>query len=82
MPKKEIKEAFSPPHSVKMVLLHSGALGVETPNAVYPLWPYASDYDLHEKAGGLPLCALAAPNVRIKMREVCNRAQKLCIPIK
>jgi len=41
-------------------------LGAETPNAFYPLWPYASDYDLHEKAGGLPLYALAAPNVRIK----------------
>ncbi len=30
----------------------------------YPLWPYAPIYDLHEKAGGLQLPALAAPNIR------------------
>ncbi len=31
----------------------------------HPLWPYASDYDLHDKAGGLPLSVLAAPNVHL-----------------
>ena len=28
-----------------------------------PLRPYASDYDLHEMAGGLPFSAITAPNV-------------------
>ena len=44
----------------------------------------ASDYDLHEMAGGLPLRTLAAPNVHLMSehrREVCNRARKSCIPI-
>ncbi len=43
----------------------------------------ASDYDLHEKAGGLPLLALAAPNVHRtskRRREVCNPDRKSNIP--
>ena len=28
-----------------------------------PLWPYASNYDLHEMAGGLPFAAITAPNI-------------------
>ncbi len=45
----------------------------------------ASDYDLHEMAGGLPLQTLAAPNVRLsskRRREVCNTARKSNIPNK
>ena len=44
----------------------------------------ASNYDLHEMAGGLPLRTLAAPNIHLMSkhrREVCNRARKSCIPI-
>ena len=37
----------------------------ETSHALDPLWPYASDYDLHQKAGGLPLASITAPNVRL-----------------
>jgi len=51
---------------------------------MHPLWPYASIYDLHEKAGGLPLLALAAPNVHPtskRGREVCNPGRKSNIPI-
>ena len=46
----------------------------------YPLWPYASNYDLHEKAGGSPLQVFTAPNVRHMSqhrREVCNPTGKL-----
>ncbi len=42
-----------------------------------------SDYDLHEMAGGLPLPALAAPNVHLsskRRREVCNPAGKSNVP--
>ncbi len=45
----------------------------------------ASDYDLHERAGGLPLLALAAPNVHHtskRWREVCNPDRKSNIPNK
>ena len=45
----------------------------------------ASDYDLHEMAGGLSLPTLAAPNVRTMSkhrREVCNPAGKSYIPNK
>ncbi len=45
----------------------------------------ASNYDLHEKAGGLPLRTLAAPNVRLMSkhrREVCNPARKSNVPNK
>jgi len=49
----------------------------------HPLRPYASIYDLHQSAGGLPLSALAAPNVHLMSkhrREVCNPAGKSNIP--
>ncbi len=45
----------------------------------------ASDYDLHEMAGGLPLLALAAPNIHRtskRRREVCNPDRKSNIPVK
>ena len=45
----------------------------------------APSYDLHKRAGGLPLLALAAPNVRHtskRRREVCNPDRKSNIPIK
>ena len=51
---------------------------------MHPLWPYASNYDLHEKAGGLPLLTLAAPNIHPSSergREVCNPGRKSNIPI-
>ena len=54
------------------------------PGASNPLRPCASSYDLHEKAGGLPLSALAAPNIHLsskRRREVCNQAEKSNIPI-
>ncbi len=50
----------------------------------HPLRPYASNYDLHEMAGGLPLRAFAAPNVHLMSkhrREVCNPTGKSNIPI-
>ena len=40
----------------------------------------ASDYDLHEKAGGLPLQTITAPNIRRlskQGREVCKQERKL-----
>ena len=43
----------------------------------------ASDYDLHETAGGSPLLTLAAPNVRPSSkrgREVCNPERKSNVP--
>ena len=45
----------------------------------------ASIYDLHEKAGGLPLHAITAPNIHRQSkqrREVCKQAGKSNVPIK
>ena len=59
-------------------------MGVKKPGEKYlprnPLWPYASDYDLHSKAGGLPLPTITAPNVHYtskRKREVCKQEGKL-----
>lgn len=44
----------------------------------------ASDYDLHEMAGGLPLPAITAPNIHLsskRRREVCKPAGKSNFPI-
>ena len=53
--------------------------GAETPHA--PRFSRnASDYDLHEKAGGLPLQTITAPNIRRlskQGREVCKQERKL-----
>ena len=43
-------------------------MGSKLPMPYIPLWPYASNYDLHDKAGGLPLLTLAAPNVRTDVK--------------
>ena len=59
--------------------------GVETPHAKTRFGRVASNYDLHDMAGGLPLPALAAPNVHLsskRRREVCNPGGKSNIPIK
>ena len=40
-----------------------GVLTVATEPSHIPLWPCASGYDLHKKAGGLPLHAITAPNI-------------------
>lgn len=45
----------------------------------------ASNYDLHEMAGGLPLTTFSAPNIHPSSkrgREVCNPAGKSNIPLK
>ena len=45
----------------------------------------ASDYDLHEMAGGLPLLHLAVPNVHRtskRRREVYNPCRKSNVPYK
>ena len=45
-----------------------------------PPWPYASNYDLHEMAGGLPFLAFTAPNIHLsskRKREVCKPVRKL-----
>ena len=45
----------------------------------------ASDYDLHEKAGGMPLFAITAPNIHLsskRRREVCKQTEKSNVPIK
>ena len=45
----------------------------------------ASDYDLHEKAGGLPLQTITAPNIRRlskQGREVCKQERKLTSRLK
>ena len=45
----------------------------------------ASDYDLHEMAGGLPLAVITAPNIRDMSkhgREVCKQTGKSNIPNK
>ena len=58
--------------------------GAEAPHALTRFSRSASNYDLHEKAGGLPLLALAAPNVHRtskRRREVCNPGRKSNIPI-
>ena len=50
-----------------------------------PLWPYASDYDLHEMAGGLPLPTITAPNIHLtskRKREVCKQEGKLTSRLK
>ena len=47
---------------------------------LHPLWPYASDYDLHGLAGGLPFRPFTAPNVHSlskQEREVCKPGRKL-----
>ena len=44
----------------------------------------ASIYDLHEKAGGLPLQTITAPNIHLMSkhrREVCKQAGKSNIPV-
>ncbi len=44
----------------------------------------ASDYDLHEMAGGLPLQTVSAPNIHHiskYRREVCNQVRKSNIPL-
>ncbi len=58
-------------------------MGSEAPHAFTRFGRNASDYDLHEMAGGLPLRAFAAPNVHPMSkhgREVCNPAGKSNIP--
>ena len=43
----------------------------------------ASDYDLHETAGGLPLPIITAPNIHLsskRRREVCKQTGKSNIP--
>ena len=48
-----------------------------------PLWPCASIYDLHQRAGGSPLIPITAPNVRLsseRKREVCKTGRKSNIP--
>jgi len=40
-----------------------------------PLWPCASDYDLHQSAGGLPLRILTAPNVRSMSKHAAGGLQ-------
>ena len=58
--------------------------GEQKPPMPTPLWPCASNYDLHEKAGGMPLPTFAAPNVHPtskRGREVCNPAGKSNFPI-
>ena len=53
-------------------------MGSRTPHAVTRFSRSASDYDLHETAGGLPLLSLAAPNVRNMSkhgREVCKQTE-------
>ena len=45
----------------------------------------ASDYDLHEKAGGLPLQTMTAPNIHHpskRGREVCKQERKLTSRLK
>ena len=44
----------------------------------------ASDYDLHEKAGGMPLQTITAPNIHPtskRGREVCKQARKSNVPV-
>ena len=58
-------------------------MGSRTPHAMTRFGRNASDYDLHEMAGGSPLLSLAAPNVRVMSkheREVCNPERKSNIP--
>ena len=48
-----------------------------------PLRPCEPNYNLHKKAGGLPLAVFIAPNVHRQSRlgrEVCNPAEKSNIP--
>jgi len=68
-----------------IVFCNKKTWGAETPHAITRFSRNASDYDLHEMAGGLPLQPLAAPNVRPSSkrgREVCNPGRKSNIPYK
>ena len=59
--------------------------GTEVPHAKPRFGRSTSDYDLHERAGGVPLQPLAAPNVRFsskRKREVCNPGRKSNAPNK
>ena len=43
----------------------------------------ASDYDLHETAGGMPLAIITAPNIHLSSkhrREVCKQMAKSNVP--
>ena len=58
--------------------------GTEVPPAIPRFGRNASDYDLHEMAGGLPLTILTAPNVHHRSkqgREVCKPMGKSNVPI-
>ena len=71
------------PHS-KNSTLNKKTWGAEAPHA--PRFSRnASDCDLHEKAGGMPLPTVTAPSVRPpskRGREVCKQAGKSNFPIK
>ena len=64
--------------------VHKKTWGAEAPHA--PRFSRnASNYDLHEKAGGLPLLTVTAPNIHPtseRGREVCKQARKSNFPIK
>ena len=52
---------------------------------MHPPWPYASNYDLHKKAGGLPLLSFTVPNIHLsskRKREVYKPGRKLTSLIK
>ena len=58
---------------------HKKTWGAEAPH-VPRFSRNASDYDLHEMAGGLPLQTITAPNIRRlskQGREVCKQERKL-----
>ena len=64
--------------------LHKKTWGAETPHAPR-FGRNASIYDLHEKAGGLPLQTVTAPNIRRlskQGREVCKQERKLTSRLK
>ena len=42
---------------------------------MHPLRPYASNYDLHALAGGLPLCPFTAPNIHLKSKQQAGGLQ-------
>ena len=53
--------------------------GTEVPPALPRFGRNASDYDLHETAGGMPLQPLTAPNIHHtskRRREVCKPGGK------
>ena len=69
----------------KSLQMHKKSMGSLNPHAITHFSRVVSNYDLHELAGGLPLHALAAPNVHPSSkrgREVCNPTRKSNIPIK